>query len=205
MKRKIIGVTVGTPLNPKKTEELLDKKDFVRYNEQTLTEEQKAQARENIGAQQADESFELIESITVNEDGLKTIARTAEPDGKPYDLSAVTIILKVYGTDVMLGTQVDYYSGNAKIGSLLENIAVTYYTASNKFSSCVYHVRPKAGVYEFVSAYGAHAAMMDVHYPSNADYQTVDASKKITQIEFKLWTATNIPVGTQIEIYGVRS
>lgn len=152
-----------------------------------------------------DGSFELIESITVTEDGLTAIARTAEPDGKPYDLSAVTVTLKVYGTDVMLGTQVDYYSGNEKIGSLLENIAVTYYTASNKFSSCVYHVRPKAGIYEFVSAYGAHAAMMDVHYPSNADYQTVDASKKITKIEFKLWTATNIPVGTQIEIYGVRA
>ena len=44
---KIIGVTVGTPTSPSKIENELKP---VSYTEQTLTEEQKAQARANIGA-----------------------------------------------------------------------------------------------------------------------------------------------------------
>ena len=47
MNRKIIGVTVGTPTSPKKMAEELKP---VLYTAQDLTEDQKAQARENIGA-----------------------------------------------------------------------------------------------------------------------------------------------------------
>lgn len=46
MSKKIVGGTVTTPLNPEK---IGGSADAVLYTEQNLTEEQKAQARENIG------------------------------------------------------------------------------------------------------------------------------------------------------------
>lgn len=58
MSRKIIGITVGTQLpkpnfeqtDPTKGDYIRGKRPFVMYTtEQDLTEEQKAQARENIG------------------------------------------------------------------------------------------------------------------------------------------------------------
>lgn len=44
---KIIGVTVGTPIDPNA---MVDKTSAVQYTTQALTEEQKAQARKNVGA-----------------------------------------------------------------------------------------------------------------------------------------------------------
>lgn len=77
--------------------------ESVLYTPQTLTTDQQAQARENIGA--ADvvavnglkddiasmniaEEAELIESINIEEDTLN-IVRTLEPDGTPYKFKAV--------------------------------------------------------------------------------------------------------------------
>ena len=179
--------------------------DAVLFTKQVLTEAEQAQARANIGAQKIEETFELIESVTVGEEGLTVIERTTKPDGTIYNLSAATLLLKVYNPSVMFGTQVDFYSGNKRLAMLLENIATMSYPVETRFSSCVYHARPKAGIYEFVSAYGVHAAMMEVHYPNNAEYQTVDANNKITKIRFSFWNSTTIPVGTVLEIYGVRA
>lgn len=152
-----------------------------------------------------DGTFELIESITVADEGLSVIERTAEPDGTAYNLSAATLILKVYDTAVMFGTQVIFYNGNNKLGLLLENIPAISYAQETFYSACIYHARPRAGVYEFVSAYGQQGGMMDIHYPNNAEWQTVDTNNKITKIVFSLWNGTTIPVGTVIEIYGVRA
>jgi hypothetical protein len=42
--------------------------DVVRYGVQTLNDAQKAQARENIGAAEVEGKFELIETITLEEE-----------------------------------------------------------------------------------------------------------------------------------------
>lgn len=57
MSRKIIGVTVGTPTSPDK---IKDELKPVLYTEQTLSTEQQAEARGNIGAISAEEVNTLI-------------------------------------------------------------------------------------------------------------------------------------------------
>lgn len=50
MSRKIIGVTVGTPISMSKIEDEINTANFVSITPQTLTDAQKEQARANIGA-----------------------------------------------------------------------------------------------------------------------------------------------------------
>ena len=66
----------------------------VLYTPQSLNEEQKAQARENIGvgATVAEKQYELIEVITLTEDTAQ-LTRTADPNGVPYDFSAVRVFV----------------------------------------------------------------------------------------------------------------
>lgn len=67
--------------------------DAVRYAAQELTEEQKAQARANIGAiaagSESDSNrVELIEEITLTED-TSAIVREVLPDGTPYGYKSI--------------------------------------------------------------------------------------------------------------------
>lgn len=74
----------------------------VLYTEQNLTDEQKAQARENIGAATVDEvleqipsvggsnGIELIESFVLTED-TSSIIRDKLPDGTPYSFKTVFV------------------------------------------------------------------------------------------------------------------
>jgi hypothetical protein len=70
-------------------EELTEQTAPISYKPQTLTEEQRAQARENIGAAE-DNGLELLESITLTESA--SVYRTQTPDGRNYKLNR----LKVY-------------------------------------------------------------------------------------------------------------
>ena len=56
MSRKIVGVTVGTPTSPSRMAEGIKP---VSYGQQDLTEDQKASARQNIGAVGVDENGEV--------------------------------------------------------------------------------------------------------------------------------------------------
>lgn len=64
----------------------------VLFTEQKLTEEQKAQARDNIGAATVQDGIELIETFTLSED-TSSIIRDEYPDGTPYGFRTVFISL----------------------------------------------------------------------------------------------------------------
>lgn len=85
----------------------------VLYSEQTLTDEQKAQARTNINAAEVDGEYELIEEITLSE--TSAITRTQEPDGTPYRLTHV-IVKASTSADTGSGNVARYYCGDQTIG-----------------------------------------------------------------------------------------
>lgn len=58
----------------------------VSFEEQTLTEEQKQQALQNLGI--PEKTYELIEDVTLEED-VSSFVRTADPNGVAYNFSAV--------------------------------------------------------------------------------------------------------------------
>ena len=81
---KIIGVTVGTPFAPNK---MVDKSSAVQYTTQELTDEQKAQARQNIGVpDKADMVSAVIEALPEagsgepGADGFSPIATVTQTD-----------------------------------------------------------------------------------------------------------------------------
>lgn len=65
----------------------------ILHTPQTLTDEQKTQARENIGAEVAKGQYELIETITLEEE-VSSVVRKVDTNGTAYNFSAVSIYIE---------------------------------------------------------------------------------------------------------------
>lgn len=149
--------------------------------------------------------WELIETIKVQEDGLARIDKSKFPDGTPYNLSAAKVIAKFfYPIPASLGTAVGFMHGKVKLSSLVLSVAAQTGTTASHRSTCIYQAKPMAGIYDFTAAYGQQGGQMTVYMPSNGQDQMVATDQKIDGIAFAFWQNT-IPVGTEIEIMGVRA
>lgn len=151
--------------------------------------------------------WEIIERFTLEEEGVKVIAREAFPDGTPYSLSAAKIIVKIpYPIGEQYGTQMTFFRGTEKLGVLVASSAknVSSSGASPAYTF-IYQMKPNAGLYEAIVAKGGQGGEMAVNYPANGGYQAVTTDKKIDSISYNEWTQDAIKVGTTFEIWGVRA
>lgn len=151
--------------------------------------------------------WELIEKITINEEGLKSVTRTECPNGIPYNLSAVKVIANLYyPLTEQVATAVRFVDkDNTELGYVVARIPKGTYDDPQYKSTGIYQAKPAAGLYEFTSMTCTQGEVMSVSAPANGNYQTTSTNKKIAKIVFLRWDNKTIPVGTQLRIWGVRA
>lgn len=177
----------------------------VLFTPQNLTEAQKARARANINADGTG-NWELIKSITLEEDKAADINNRYKVDFSDSPLSAVKIICKT--PKGQKGGVVDshFLSANSQIiGNAFCTAISTLSYPDGYYAAYVFNLIPRYGLYESYSLHGGQGEAMTVSYPSNARYQTIPASSPCTAFRFYIYGGEILVKGTIIEIYGVRA
>ena len=154
---------------------------------------------------------ELIETITVEEDGVVEIKRTTDPNGTPYNLSSMEIFInQKAGVNngrggLVLGIK-ETADATTKNSPLISPVEQVFASASD--TSAMFRVRINHGnLYAETTARKSTTASYtptDLNIPSFA----VENSEKAVSIHgFKYYSLNNyaIPVGTTIEVWGERN
>ena len=169
------------------------------------TDEQKA-ARERMGV---DKEYVLIEETVLTEDVI-VFERSSEPDGTPYNLSALKVIVKFIpgqepGSFFLFGQNAQ---GRNIVGGSTFKLAMPSTTGNASYRSTVaVNILPMSGVYYCVAMAGSQGSAMQVTSSSNGDFQTTSTEEKIKSFFFHMYVSNRIPIiaGTEIQIYGVRA
>ena len=167
--------------------------------------EQKA-ARERMGA---DVNYALIEETVLTEETL-LFERAQEPDGTPYNFSALKLIVKFVpgqtnGAFFCFGKN----NGIRIVGGASPTVSMPSLSGSANFrSAAVFNARPGYGCfYDCDVATGSQGSAMVITRSSGGGYTTTETEKKIQSISFYLYYNASVPIiaGTEISIYGVRA
>lgn len=168
-------------------------------------DEQKA-ARERIGL---DDNYVMIEETVLTEETTQ-FERTQEPDGTPYNLSAIKLIVKFVpgqtnGAFFCFGKN----NGVRIVGGASQTLSMPSSSGHADWRSvAVFNARPGyGGVYDCDVAVGGQGSAMAVTRAANGAYTMTETEKKIQAISFYLYSSANTPMiaGTEISIYGVRA
>ena len=193
------------PAGPAGKDGLDAPQNAVLFTPQNLTEAQKAQARANINADGTG-NWELIKSITLEEDKAADINNRYKVDFSDSPLSAVKIICKTPKGQKSGIFDSHFLSANSQIiGSAFCPAISTLSYKDGYYASYVFNLIPRYGLYESYSLHGGQGEAMTVNYPSNAQYQTIPASSPCTAFRFYIFSGEILVKGTIIEIYGVRA
>lgn len=177
----------------------------VLFTPQNLTEAQKARARANINADGTG-NWELIKSITLEEDKAADINNRYTVDFSDTPLSAVKIICKTPKGQKGGVFDSHFLSANSQIiGNAFCSASSTLSLQDGYYASYVFNLIPRYGLYESYSLSGTQGTPMGISYSSNARYQTIPASSPCTAFRFYVYGGEMLVKGTIIEIYGVRA
>lgn len=193
------------PAGPAGKDGLDAPQNAVLFTPQNLTEAQKARARANINADGTG-NWELIKSITLEEDKAADINNRYKVDFSDSPLSAVKIICKTPKGQKNGVFDSHFLSANSQIigNAFCEAISTLSYP-DGYYATYVFNLIPRYGLYESYSLHGGQGQAMTVNYPSNARYQTIPASSPCTAFRFYTYGGEILVKGTIIEIYGVRA
>nr|DAW29131.1 MAG TPA: nucleoid-associated protein [Caudoviricetes sp.] len=167
--------------------------------------EQKA-ARERMGA---DGNYVLIEETVLTEDASQ-FERAQEPDGTPYNFSAIRVVVK-FIPGQRNGTLVCHGSNNGIriVGGASQVLTMPSSSADPKYRSiAIFNARPGyGGYYDCDIAAGSQGSGMVVTRAANGLYTMTKTEKKIQYITFYLYSSAGATMiaGTEISIYGVRA
>ena len=178
----------------------------VSYLPQTLNEEQQAQARENIGA--VDEAYvdnavkgktyALIEEFTLEEE-VTSIVRTNEPDGTPYNFSAIRVYVKAPANTSLTGTKSANWftkdsAGNFQVFLFLRTVGKTE-------RRTVLVARNDGGRHEIYagSSEGANTTECNIR-----PHTFINEWANVAHFEIDIDDEVTFPIGTKITIYGIR-
>lgn len=193
------------PAGPAGKDGLDAPQNAVLFTPQNLSEAQKAQARANINADGTG-NWELIKSITLEEDKAADINNRYKVDFSDSPLSAVKIICKTPKGQKGGIFDSHFLSANSQIiGNAFCTAISTLSLQDGYYASYVFNLIPRYGLYESYSLHGGQGEAMTVNYPSNARYQTIPASSPCTAFRFYIYGGEILVKGTIIEIYGVRA
>lgn len=148
--------------------------------------------------------YELIETITLAEE-TKTIVRTIEPDGMPYNFDAVTIKIASAPT-ASTGSGAQYVFIRAKIGEELLTATVQN-LVRNARCDCLSVFDNDKGYWR---AYGfmpniAYSNVNTAFYSPPVDCLRYRDAVKANGIEINTGVYLALSAGTTIEIWGVRA
>lgn len=154
-----------------------------------------------------EQRWETIKTITVTEEGLKQIVENQLPDGTPYNLSAAKVIWKFfYPISYTYGVEVIFRNNGERIGAIVKSITKNAIENNQLYATFIAQMKPVQGVYEVMGAYGSIGAEMQLFSPPNGGYQAIGTELHIDEIILNVWSDDHIlPVGTTIEIIGVRA
>ena len=170
------------------------------------TENEQKAARERMGA---DGNYALIEETVLTEE-TSQFERTQEPDGTPYNLAAIKVVVK-FVPGQMKGAFFCYgkNSGTRIIGGASQTLAMPSLSGSADFRSvAIFDAKPEyGGFYNCETAVGSQGSAMPITRSSGGAYTMTETSKKIQSIAFYLYfdTVVQMVAGTEIAIYGVRA
>lgn len=166
------------------------------------TEAEQKAARERMGV---DKAYELIESITT--DGTAIVEREAEPNGTPYNLSHVIVVItspKNMESESILYTHISTEDANQYTYVVFsKNIAY--------FRRAMYSAEVRNGImfYESTNAINVYGNLQD---QGNTDTAQITQSptlkftnNNIKKIKVNGLNTTAIAAGFLIQIYGVRA
>lgn len=193
------------PAGPAGKDGLDAPQNAVLFTPQNLTEAQKARARANINADGTG-NWELIKSITLEEDKAADINNRYTVDFSDTPLSAVKIICKTPKGQKGGVFDSHFLSANSQIiGNAFCSASSTLSLQDGYYASYVFNLIPRYGLYESYSLSGTQGTPMGISYSSNARYQTIPASSPCTAFRFYVYGGEMLVKGTIIEIYGVRA
>lgn len=167
------------------------------------TDAEQQAARERMGA---DGDYVLIESLILTE-AVTTFERNSEPDGTPYNLNALKVIVKFIQGQTSGGFYFYGFNGSGKyIVSGASGVIQmpSAGSASSYRSTAVADVKPLFGLYDCTISQGYQGNAMSVTRAANGAYQLSSTESKIAKFNFYLYN-TEIISGTEISIYGVRA
>lgn len=151
-----------------------------------------------------DTGAELIEEITVTEEGIREIIRTAEPDGTPYNFKAVSVLVQKTPWKVANVVVTRAYTSVNDMGTNSRTSYRASLTASEtagKFTHAYFDVF--AGHWFALGCYGTPQTVpMAAQIWRGA--QLYKNHERIKKIMVEGYT-TAFEVGTVIQIYGVRA
>ena len=167
------------------------------------TDAEQQAARERMGA---DGDYVLIESLILTE-AVTTFERNSEPDGTPYNLNALKVIVKFIQGQTSGGFYFYGFNGSGKYivsgaSGVIQMPSVG--SASSYRSTAVADVKPLFGLYDCTISQGYQGNAMSVTRAANGAYQLSSTESKIAKFNFYLYN-TEIISGTEISIYGVRA
>lgn len=167
--------------------------------------EQKA-ARERMGA---DGNYVLVEETVLAEE-ISQFERAQEPDGTPYNFTAIKVIVKFVpgqtnGAFFCFGEN----NGIRIVGGASQTLVMPSLSGAASWRSvAVFNARPGyGGFYDCDIAVGGQGGAMAITRAANGAYTMTETSKKIQKVAFYLYSSAVLPMitGTEISIYGVRA
>ena len=160
----------------------------VLYTPQNPTEEQKAQARANIGA------VELLESITLAESG--TIIRDKTPDGRAYKLNRVKVYVRIPAENNTGG-----YVNLPMFSNAGKNVIFFCQFGSGERREMTFEAWKEANAWDAV---GAVSATKDFSYLGTVAEQnnTLHEPGAWGDYIYHLQINVPIPAGSVVHIYG---
>ena len=170
------------------------------------TEAEQKAARERMGA---DGNYVLIEKTVLTEE-TSQFERAQEPDGTPYNLAAIKVVVK-FVPGQMKGAFFCYgkNSGIRIIGGASQTLAMPSSSGPTDFRSvAIFDAKPEYGsFYNCKTAVGSQGSAMQITRASGGAYTMTETSKKIQSIAFYLYfeTVVQMVAGTEIAIYGERA
>ena len=168
----------------------------VSFEEQTLSQEQKMQARQNLGI--PEKTYELIEDVTLQED-VSSFVRTADPNGVAYNFSAIHI--RILAPAATAAAQIIVNLGNAANSYFLYHQTSNGLRTSTTATNIV--ARNDNGLTDYYVMAGVSSdGIGNCAVRDNYLYREWG---NITRINFSTYPSTVlIPDGTRIRIYAVR-
>lgn len=164
---------------------------------QTLTEEQKAQAKQNLGM---GGQYQLIEDITLSED-VTRFSRKADPEGVAYDFSAIRVLMYAPAyAGATSADQVIFSLSSPKTASMV------YHQASNAVATnakrTILSARNQNGFVDYLVtvANGGNVGTVGLRPAILVEpWQNISTLNMVTNPSSQV-----IPAGTRIVIYAVR-
>ena len=141
-----------------------------------------------------------IESITLSE-GIHVFERTAEPNGAPYNLDAIKIMVKLMPEQGGASYHVTGYDKDNK--GIVGGMALKVLSANGGYF--IFNASPLYGFYNCWAASGNQGGPMQLIANSNGQHQTTPTSKKIKKLSLSVYDQALILAGTTIKIWGVRA